>query len=84
MRHLDTDVSVVGAGVDFSNDPLIRGAHSYARVGAGDAARVLAQGWAHTLFFAGEALDLQYPGTIAGALGSGQHAARRLLSTWPD
>jgi monoamine oxidase len=68
---------------DFSADPWVRGAYSYARVGAGDAARVLAQGWADTLFFAGEALDLQYPGTIAGALGSGEHAARRLLSTWP-
>lgn len=27
------------------------------------------------------ALDLRYPATVAGALGSGEHAARELLST---
>jgi monoamine oxidase len=36
----------------------------------------------NTLFLAGEALDQQYPGTVAGALGSDEHAARQVLATW--
>lgn len=67
---------------DFNRDPLTRGAYSYVRPGGETAARTLAEPWENTVFFAGEALDLQFPGTVAGALGSGEHAARRLLSTW--
>jgi monoamine oxidase len=67
---------------DFNRDPLTRGAYSYVRPGGQDAARNLTQPWEDTLFFAGEALDLQHPGTVAGALGSGEHAARRILATW--
>jgi len=67
---------------DFNRDPLTRGAYSYVRPNGEHAADDLAQPWQDTLFFAGEALDRQYPGTVAGALGSGEHAARRLLSTW--
>lgn len=65
---------------DFSTDPLFRGAYSYVRPGGGEAAQVLSTPVEDTLFFAGEALDLQYPATVAGALGSGQHAARKLLA----
>lgn len=67
---------------DFNRDPLIRGAYSYVRPGATDPARTLREPCADTLFFAGEALDLRYPATVAGALGSGEHAARKLLVTW--
>lgn len=67
---------------DFNRDPLVRGAYSYIRPGLLDPARVLREPCADTLYFAGEALDLRYPGTVAGALGSGEHAARKLLSTW--
>jgi monoamine oxidase len=67
---------------DFNRDPLTLGAYSYVRPGGANAAQLLATPCADTLFFAGEALDLQYPGTVAGALGSGEHAARRLLATW--
>jgi monoamine oxidase len=66
---------------DFNRDPLTRGAYSYVRPGGETAARTLSEPWENTLFFAGEALDLQYPGTVAGALGSGEHAARKLLTT---
>ncbi len=68
---------------DFNRDPLTRGAYSYVRPGGEDAAKRVAEPWDGTLYFAGEALDLQYPGTVAGALGSGEHAARRIISTWP-
>lgn len=66
---------------DFNRDPLVRGAYSYVRPGATDPARALREPCADTLFFAGEALDLRYPATVAGALGSGEHAARKLLTT---
>ena len=64
---------------DFNGDPLTLGAYSYVRPGGESAARALGEPWKNTVFFAGEALDLQYPGTVAGALGSGEHAARKLL-----
>jgi monoamine oxidase len=67
---------------DFTHDPFTRGAYSYVRPGGEGAAAALAEAWEDTVFFAGEALDLQYPGTVAGALGSGEHTARRLLTTW--
>lgn len=67
---------------DFNSDPLIGGAYSYVRPGASDPARALREPSAGTLFFAGEALDLRYPATVAGALGSGEHTARKLLTSW--
>jgi monoamine oxidase len=67
---------------DYNSDPFTRGAYSYVRPGGEQAAQVLARPCEGTLFFAGEALDLQYPGTVAGALGSGEHAARKVLTTW--
>jgi monoamine oxidase len=67
---------------DFNRDPLTRGAYSYVRPNGEHAPACLARPWQETLFFAGEAVDRQYPGTVAGALGSGEHAARRLFSTW--
>jgi len=66
---------------DFGRDPYVRGAYSYVRPGGAAAPGVLAQPWEETVFFAGEALDLEYPGTVAGALGSGTHAARRVVAS---
>jgi monoamine oxidase len=67
---------------DFSRDPCFRGAYSYVRPGMADPARALREPCEDTLYFAGEALDLQHPGTVAGALGSGEHAVRKLLTAW--
>jgi monoamine oxidase len=64
---------------DFNHDPLTLGAYSYVRPGGVHSARKLALPLANSLFFCGEALDLAYPGTVAGALGSGEHAARQIL-----
>ena len=69
---------------DFNRDPFTLGAYSYVRPGGESAAATLREPWQETLFFAGEALDLQYPGTVAGALGSGEHTARTLLATWSE
>ncbi len=68
---------------DFARDPFARGAYSYARPGGSEAARHLAQPIADTLFLAGEATDESDPGTVAGAIRSGQRAARQILATGP-
>lgn len=65
---------------DFTRDPLTRGAYSYVRPAGIGAAEELAKPVEDTLFFCGEALSPENSGTTSGALGSGQHAARAILS----
>lgn len=67
---------------DFNADPLTRGAYSYVGPGAEDARARLAAPLENTLFFAGEATDSEAPATVAGAVQSGQRAARELLEAW--
>ena len=64
---------------DFSNDPRARGAYSFCRPGGAKASEALRVPIANKLFLAGEATDHQYPGTVAGAIESGQRAARQAL-----
>lgn len=67
---------------DWQQDPFARGAYSYVLVGGSAAREALAQPVADTLFFAGEASDVDgEAGTVTGALQSGVRAARQLLST---
>lgn len=64
---------------DWDNDPLSRGAYSYARVGGSEAGKALARPVQGTLFFAGEATDEQgRTGTVEGALATGLRAARQV------
>ncbi len=64
---------------DWDSDPLARGAYSYARAGGSEAAKALARPVAGTLFFAGEATDVEgRTGTVEGALASGLRAARQV------
>jgi monoamine oxidase len=63
----------------FSEDRFARGAYGYARVGAKNLHEELAKPLDGTLFFAGEATDSEYPATVAGALSSGERAAREVL-----
>ncbi|MBV9621736.1 MAG: FAD-dependent oxidoreductase [Gammaproteobacteria bacterium] len=67
---------------DWQRDPWSRGAYSYVTVG-GEAARgQLAEPLAQSLFFAGEATDVDgEAGTVTGALQSGVRAARQLLES---
>ena len=65
---------------DWQQDPYARGAYSYVTVGAQPARAALAQPVEDTLFFAGEATDEEEGGTVAGALQSGQRAAREILA----
>jgi monoamine oxidase len=64
---------------DWQADPFTRGAYSYAAVGGSGAHDVLAKPIHKTLFFAGEATSSDQTGTVAGAIESGQRAAREIL-----
>ncbi|NVB78202.1 MAG: FAD-dependent oxidoreductase [Kofleriaceae bacterium] len=65
---------------DYMHDPFARGAYSYTRVGGTHAANALARPIADRLYFAGEATDADYEGTVAGALASGIRAAHQVLA----
>jgi monoamine oxidase len=65
---------------DWHNDPLSRGGYSYVLVGGEGAREALAAPLDDTVFFAGEATDGEEAGTVAGALRSGQRAARQVIS----
>jgi monoamine oxidase len=61
----------------WQQDPFARGAYSYVTVGGHGARHALARPLQDTLFFAGEAADdAGEHGTVAGALASGERAAR--------
>jgi monoamine oxidase len=65
---------------NWQRDPFAHGAYSYVTVGGRGARRKLAAPVAGTLYFAGEATDESEAGTVAGALRSGQRAARQVLA----
>ena len=64
---------------DWQADPFSRCAYSYAGVGGANAHDALAKPVRRTLFFAGEATSSDQTGTVAGAIESGQRAAREVL-----
>ena len=66
---------------DWQADRWSRGGYSYALVGGEGAREELALPLKETLFFAGEATDAEEAGTVAGALRSGQRAAKEVLET---
>jgi monoamine oxidase len=65
---------------DWRADPYSRGAYSYVGVGGESAAEALARPLEATLFFAGEATDLDESGTVQAALASGRRAARQVIA----
>ncbi|HZE25414.1 MAG TPA: NAD(P)/FAD-dependent oxidoreductase [Blattabacteriaceae bacterium] len=67
---------------DWQADPFSRGAYSYTAVGGMDAAQALAAPVGGTLFFAGEATNVEgYTGTVHGAIATGLRAAKELLES---
>jgi monoamine oxidase len=65
---------------NWSADPFARGAYSYVRAGGVEAPRRLGAPVADTLFFAGEATDVDgHTGTVHGALASGDRVAGEVL-----
>jgi monoamine oxidase len=66
---------------DWAQDPFARLGYSYVLVGGESGRAELAEPVEGTLFFAGEATEPQEPGTVAGALKSGERAAREILNS---
>jgi len=64
---------------DWQADPFARGGYSYVKVGGTGAREELAAPLEDTLYFAGEATDVEQSGTVGGALASGVRAAREIL-----
>ena len=64
---------------DWASDPFACGAYSYVLVDGEGAREALRAPLEDALFFAGEATSLDDAGTVAGALASGQRAARELM-----
>jgi monoamine oxidase len=65
---------------DWLSDPLVCGAYSYGNVGGINAAQLLAEPMADTLFFAGEATNFEgHNGTVNGAMSSGRRVAEEVL-----
>jgi monoamine oxidase len=65
---------------NWADDPFSRGAYSYIPVNGIDAIRELARPLENTLFFAGEATNVEYEvGTVHGAMATGLRAAREFL-----
>ena len=70
---------------NWQRDPHSLGAYSYVTVGGGGARRELAQPLDGVLYFAGEATDSGgEAATVAGALASGEHAARQVIGNGRD
>lgn len=66
---------------NWQADPFARGAYSYIAVGGIAAPAELARPIADTLFFAGEATESGFGGTVAAAIASGHRAACEILAT---
>jgi monoamine oxidase len=66
---------------DWQADPFARGAYSYVLVDGEGARQDLAAPLADTVFFAGEATSSDDSGTVAGALQTGERAAREALAS---
>lgn len=65
---------------NWNIDPFSRGAYSYVKAGGEGCQATLAQPLANTLFLAGEHTDTTgHNGTVHGAIGSGQRAAKEIL-----
>ena len=71
---------VKGAATNWAAQPLIGGGYSCALPGKAEARRCLAQTGDERLFFAGEAVSLDFYATAHGAHLTGIEAARRAAS----
>ena len=70
---------------DWQHDPYSRGAYSYTKAGAAQAAGNLGQPVEDTLFFAGEATDVTgNNGTVHGAIASGRRAVADVIRSIAD
>ena len=66
---------------DWRHDPFARGAYSYVPMGKLAARQTLAEPVEDTLYFSGEATELDgHSATVHGAIASGRRAAREILA----
>lgn len=66
---------------DWSSDPFARGAYSYVPAGALVAREALAEPISNTLYFSGEATELNgHSATVHGAMASGRRAAAQIIA----
>lgn len=66
---------------DWGNEPHIRGAYSYPKVGTGNAREIIASPVGNNLFFAGEATHTQgHAGTVHGAMETALRAALEIIN----
>jgi monoamine oxidase len=80
MRRKTVESLVVSSHChDWTRDPYIRGAYSYAGIGGANSARMLARTIDNSIFLAGEATDSGSGASVEGALASGKRAARKVL-----
>src|SRR5262245_47914971 len=86
-RALGVDAGAVTTAVedarviDWGADPWARGAYSWIPIGALDAPAALAAPVDGRLFFAGEATDtIGDPGTVHGAMATGERAAQQITT----
>ena len=68
--------------VDWSKDPMAGGGYAVFPVGLAGTSEELARPVSGTLFFAGEATEAGFAGTVDGALRSGERAARQVLESF--
>ena len=68
---------------DWQADVFACGAYSYVTAGNAGARKALASPIQGTLFFAGEATDVEAAATVTGALQSGKRAAQQVLKLTP-
>jgi len=65
---------------DWHGDPFARGAYSYVPASAMNARKTLAEPVERTLYFAGEATELNgHSATVHGAIATGKRVARQIL-----
>jgi len=66
---------------DWGNEPFIRGAYSYPKVGTGSAREIIAAPIGDNLFFAGEATHTQgHSATVHGAMETGLRAVLEIIN----
>jgi monoamine oxidase len=65
---------------NWKNEPWIRGAYSYSRVGSQEARAICRKPIEHRIYFTGEAYyEGPFPGTVESAVVSGLETARQIL-----
>lgn len=69
-----------GIVIDWTSNPFVRGAYSYATIGLGDARAVAAESVNNKVFFAGEAMNLNgHHQTVHGAMETGFEQVSKIL-----